>query len=67
MKAQSTSILMDLAESQENQRTVNYDINTEWDWGGQAWAETFPPSTDLTKVLIADPPPDFNPGVVVFS
>ena len=67
VKAESISILIDLTESQENPHTVNYDINKGWDWGDESWAQTFPASTNLTEVLIADPPPDFNPGILVFS
>lgn len=67
VKAESISILIDLTESQENTRTVNYDINKGWDWGGGVWAQTFTASTNLTQVLIAHPPPDFNPGILVFS
>lgn len=33
-------------------RSVVYDINRGWSWGGQTWATAFPPDADLTSVLI---------------
>lgn len=66
VKAESTSILIDLTKSQENPR-MSYDINKEWDWGGGDWTQTFPPSTNLTEMLIADTSPDFNPGILELS
>jgi hypothetical protein len=67
VKAESFSILIDLTKSQKNRCTVSYDINKGWKWDGGIWAQTFPPSTNLTEVLIADPPPDFHPGILSFS
>jgi hypothetical protein len=43
-------ILIDLTAS--NQRTVNYDINAGWSWGGFSWAQQFPPNSNLVPLLI---------------
>jgi hypothetical protein len=43
-------ILIDLDTA--NQRTVNYDINTGWSWGGYSWAQEILAGTDLEPLLI---------------
>jgi hypothetical protein len=53
-------ILIDLTAS--NQRTVNYDINTGWSWGGGSWAQMFPPNSDMVPMLIETS--DAAPGKV---
>jgi hypothetical protein len=53
-------ILIDLTAS--NQRTVNYDINAGWNWGGFSWAQQFPPNSNLVPLLIE--PSDAAPGKV---
>jgi len=53
-------ILIDLTAS--NQRTVNYDINAGWSWGGFSWAQQFPPNSNLVPLLIE--PSDAAPGKV---
>ncbi|MBF0306785.1 MAG: hypothetical protein HQL40_17520 [Alphaproteobacteria bacterium] len=45
-------ILIDLTAS--NQRTVAYDINAGWSWGGFNWAQQIPASSDLIPLLIDD-------------
>lgn len=67
VKSEENGILINLADSPNNQRTVSYDINKGWDWDKASWAETIKASTDLTQVLIAEPPASFNPGVLVKS
>jgi hypothetical protein len=53
-------ILIDLTAS--NQRTVNYDINAGWSWGGFSWGQQFPPNSNLVPLLIE--PSDAAPGKV---
>lgn len=45
-------LLIDLTAS--NQRTVSYDINAGWSWGGYNWAQQIPASSDLIPLLIDD-------------
>lgn len=53
-------MLIDLTAS--NQRTVNYDINAGWNWGGFSWGQEFPPSSALVPLLIEPSTP--APGKV---
>lgn len=46
----STGLLIDLTA--QNQRTVNYDLNTAWNWGGFSWAQQFPPNSNMVPLLI---------------
>lgn len=49
-RALSVSLLVDLTA--DNQRSVEYDINQGWAWGGGAWATEYAPETALTPLLI---------------
>ena len=49
-KAYSQSILIDLTAKTE--RTVTFDINKGWAWGGFNWAQAIRPSTDIVPLLI---------------
>lgn len=51
-KAYSESLLIDLTSA--SQRTVNFDINTGWSWGGYAWGQPIPANSDVTPILIED-------------
>jgi len=53
-------LLIDLTAS--NQRSVNYDINAGWSWGGFSWAQQFPPNSNLVPLLIEPSSP--APGLV---
>jgi hypothetical protein len=46
----STGLLIDLTA--QNQRTVTFDLDTAWDWGGQSWAQQFPPNSNMVPMLI---------------
>jgi hypothetical protein len=46
-------VLIDLASA--NQRTLSYDINTGWSWGGYNWAREVPAGTNLVPLLIEPP------------
>lgn len=51
-KAYSESLLVDLTSA--NQRAVSYDINTGWEWGGYAWAQTIMANSKVGPLLIED-------------
>jgi hypothetical protein len=46
----STGLMIDLTA--DNQRTVAYDLNKGWDWGGFSWAQQYPPNSDMVPLLI---------------
>lgn len=58
-------ILIDLTAS--NQRTVNYDINAGWSWGGFSWAQQFPPNSNLVPLLIEPSSPNAGKVSLVFE
>jgi hypothetical protein len=37
--------------SEDHERTLSYDIDAGWSWGGGAWASSVPPTTDLVPIL----------------
>lgn len=49
-KAYSSGVLIDLTAV--NNRTVDFDINKGWSWGGFSWAQSVAPSADLSPLLI---------------
>ena len=49
-QAYSQSILIDLTAG--NHRSVQFDINKGWSWGGFSWAQTVPPDSNLLPLLI---------------
>jgi len=49
-----SGLLIDLTA--ENHRSVGYDINKGWSWGGYSWAQSVPPSAELVPLLIEPPP-----------
>ena len=46
LSAYGQGIMIDMAGAHNNARTVNYDINLGWSWGGYSWAQTVPAGTD---------------------
>jgi hypothetical protein len=46
----SPALLIDLTA--ENSRTVAFDINQGWSWGGGSWAQAYAANTDLVPLLI---------------
>jgi hypothetical protein len=46
----SPALLIDLTA--ENSRTVAFDINKGWSWGGGSWAQGYAANTDLVPLLI---------------
>ena len=51
-KAFSQGLLIDLTGAPNNTRTVSFDINKGWEWGGERWATKVPPSSKLIPLLI---------------
>jgi hypothetical protein len=49
-QAYAPGILVDLTSS--NQRSVSYDINEGWSWGGYSWAQSVAANEDLIPLLI---------------
>lgn len=49
-KAYSQSIFIDLTAA--TSRSVKFDINTGWSWGGFSWAQTVRPNTNIVPLLI---------------
>ncbi len=49
-EAYSEGLLIDLTAG--NSRTVQYDINTGWNYGGATWGTPVPPQADLARLLI---------------
>jgi hypothetical protein len=49
-QAYSSGILVDLTAS--NQRSVGFDINAGWSWGGYSWGQQVPPNSNLVPLLI---------------
>lgn len=49
-QAYSPGILIDLTA--DNSRTVSYDINQGWSWGGGSWAQSVSNSANLVPLLI---------------
>jgi hypothetical protein len=49
-QAFSSGILIDLTSA--SQRTVSFDINTGWSWGGTSWARNVPANSSLVPLLI---------------
>lgn len=45
-----SGLLVDLTSS--STRTVSYDLNASWSWGGYSWAQAVPPLTNLIPLLI---------------
>lgn len=51
-KSYTPSILIDLTGAPGNCRTVTFDINNGWSWGGYNWAHQYPAKFDLVPLLI---------------
>ncbi|UYG08693.1 hypothetical protein [Halomonas sp. M4R1S46] len=49
-KAYSSGVLLDLTSEQT--RSVSYDINQGWDWGGQSWGQSVKAQESLVPLLI---------------
>lgn len=49
-RAYASALLIDLRRAA--QRTVQFDINNGWSWGGWSWAQQVRPSAELVPVLI---------------
>jgi len=54
-QAYSSGIFVDLTA--QNQRSVSFDVNKGWDWGGFGWAKAVLPNEQLVPLLI-----DSNPS-----
>lgn len=50
VKASNFGLLVDLRGAA--QRTVQFDINNGWNWGGGAWGRYVEPNANLTPILI---------------
>ncbi len=57
-QAYSQGILIDLTG--DNQRSVSYDINNGWDWGGFSWGQTVAADSKLVPLLIEAPTDAFR-------
>lgn len=49
-KAYAPGVLIDLTSAA--QRTVQFDVDTGWNWGGGAWAQSVFPNAELVPLLI---------------
>jgi hypothetical protein len=52
LDAYSQGIMIDMTDAPGNARSVSYDINTGWSWGGYSWAQQVPAGTNLVPLLI---------------
>lgn len=50
VKASTFGLLVDLRDA--TQRTVQFDINNGWTWGGGAWGHSVAPNANLLPLLI---------------
>lgn len=50
--APSEGLLVDFTAPETVSRTVNYDIDTGWEWGGENWGRQIMARSDLVPVLI---------------
>jgi hypothetical protein len=57
-QAYSQGILIDLTG--DNQRSVSYNINKGWDWGGFSWGQAIPANANLVPLLIEAPTDAFR-------
>ena len=57
-QAYSQGILIDLTG--DNQRSVSYDINNGWDWGGFSWGQAVAADAKLVPLLIEAPTDAFR-------
>lgn len=57
-QAYSQGILIDLTG--DNQRSVAFNINTGWSWGGYSWAQAIPADANLVPLLIEAPTDSFR-------
>ncbi len=51
----SAGVLVDLTSAQ--QRSVNFDINNGWNWGGASWGTAVPAQENLVPILITSGSP----------
>jgi hypothetical protein len=52
LDAYSPALMVDLTNAPDNTRSVKYDINKGWDWGGYNWAFSVPANANLVPLLI---------------
>ncbi|WP_029272012.1 hypothetical protein [Flavobacterium sp. KJJ] len=52
LNAENSGILVDLTASEDNSRTVSYDINNGWSSDKQVWGKQYPAGTDLKALLL---------------
>lgn len=53
--SENDGMLVDLTNisTQDNSRTVSYDIDTGWSSNGQVWGKIYPRGTDLKSILVS--------------
>lgn len=56
----SSGVLINM--SSNNQRTVSFDIDAGWSWGGGAWAQAVNPTASLVPLLV-----EFNPQLAAVA
>lgn len=49
--ALTNGIIVDLTGAPKNTRTVNFDMNNGWDWGGHTWASPVANNAPLVPIL----------------
>lgn len=62
-QAYSQAILIDLTG--DNQRSVSFDMNNGWNWGGFSWAQAVPADANLVPLLIEAPTDAFRRSLLV--
>jgi len=64
MQAFASGLLIDLTS--DNMRTVSYDFNKGWSWGGSSWAQQVPSNANIIPLLIETSIPSFQRRALVF-
>ncbi|WP_428231396.1 hypothetical protein [Flavobacterium sp.] len=53
LKSENPGMLIDFTTSNDNSRTVTYDINNGWSSDGQVWGIQYPTGTNLKTLLVS--------------
>ena len=61
-QAYSQGVLIDLTG--DNQRTLNFQMNNGWNWGGFSWAQAIPADANLVPLLIEAPTDAFKKSLL---